>query len=141
MKNKIRRCWDRCHQKPGSFNIAKVLILILISLLFCDETTSREFFSHADKDSSFRLITLSFKCYTCYFKGSYSSKTVYCYGATLRRKGLSSFVLRRVVIKNAWSLIAKTNPERRALVQKIRKSIQKVNAVTKVSKMWAIKNR
>ena len=81
MKNIIKRCLDRSYQKPGSFNFNQFSIL--------QQITSEEFFSREDKDSRLRLATFSFKCYTCSFKGSYSSKTVCCCGTTLRRKGLS----------------------------------------------------
>ena len=47
----------------------------------------------------------------------------------------SSYKRRRGVIKNEWSLIAKINPERRALVRKIKKSSQEDHVVTRVSKM------
>ena len=50
----------------------------------------------------------------------------------------SPFGIRRSVIKNAWSLIAKINPEERALVGQIKKSSQEDNAVLRVSKMQTI---
>ena len=67
----MKRWSDRCYQKPGKFNIAKTFISVLISLLFYHEMTYGEFFSREDKDSRLTLTTFSFKCYTCYFKGSY----------------------------------------------------------------------
>ena len=68
--------------------LLKNFISILISLLFSDEITSRELFSCEYKDPRLRWMTLSFKCYNCYFKGCYSSKAVCCCGTTLQRKGI-----------------------------------------------------
>ena len=83
----LKQFSDKCYQKTIS-TFPKIFISILISLLFCDEITSGEPFSREDKDRRLRLTTLSFKCYNCYFKGCYSSKTVFCCGTTLRREGL-----------------------------------------------------
>ena len=66
----------------------KLFISILICLLFYDEITLGELFSHEDKYPRLRLTTLNFNCYNCYFKRCYSSKTVCCYGTTLQRRGL-----------------------------------------------------
>ena len=50
----------------------------------------RNFFFCEDKGPRIRSTALSFKCYTCYFKGSYSSKTFCCCGTTLPKKGLNA---------------------------------------------------
>ena len=88
-KNIMNRSSDRCYQKPGNFSITKTFFSSLISLLFYDEIISGVFFSREDKDPRLRLMTLSFKCCSCYFRRCYSSKTVCCFGTTLQKKGLN----------------------------------------------------
>ena len=60
----------------------------LSDVLYGGRGVTRYFFSSKDKDPWLRLTTLSLKCYTFYFKGSYGSKTVCCCGTTLQKKRL-----------------------------------------------------
>ena len=90
MKNIINRCSDRCYQKPGSFNLTKTFYPNFNQSSILQQNNFRIIFSREDKDPRLRLTTVSFKSYTCNFKGSYNSKTVCCCGNTVRRKGINS---------------------------------------------------
>ena len=120
MKNIIKQCSDRCYQKPEISTSLKLFILNLISLLLYNKITSGEFFSSEDKDPRLRLRALGFnprlrlraigfKCYTCYFKGSYSSKTVCFCGTTLRRKRLRYLSFPNNV--NEWFHLSNMQPK------------------------------
>ena len=76
MKNTINRCSDRCYQKPESLNITKTFDPNFNQSSILQQNNLRINFSREDKDPRLRLTTVSFKSYTCYFKGSYNSKTV-----------------------------------------------------------------
>ena len=93
-KNIIKRCSDRCYQKPESFNIAKTFYPNFNQSSVLQENDFRKIFPCEDKDTRLKLMTVSFKCYTCYFKGSYISKIVCCCETTLRRKELK--------VENFW---------------------------------------
>ena len=90
MKNIINWCSDRCYQKPGSFNLTKTFYLNFNQSSILQQNNLGIIFPREDKDPILRLTTVSFKSYTCYFKGSYNSKTVCCCGNTVRRKGINS---------------------------------------------------